>query len=241
MDVRGWWLILKDHFRREFTRQEDVLPSLKGRIGIWEDCTKDEPVLGLWKKDLPLHMCWFCAFGNSVVDRLPGQPSWCWTSIPQRRKVIIVHVALDDVSPKDVVWQADVNAIDIQWEGQPFVSRVKKAAVSLSRAKATKGDFHQASHYLLDNKEEKEFQRPEAVEIFPLVITKHYGTDITDRTQLHMHALLLERVNIANGQVKYYRKGYGRFLSRFDYTLDTDARIEDVIQGMETTDTKEIL
>jgi hypothetical protein len=152
----------------------------------------------------------------SILDRVPGQTSWCWTSVPQRRRKIIQHASLDHVSSEDIVWKIAIKAVDIQWVGRPFVSRLKHAGVALYRARATKGDFWQAVLYVLDNEEENEFKRLEAVEIVPLIITKPGNTQQPAR--FHMRSLLLERINLADGQAKYRRKGYADFISTSDCT-----------------------
>lgn len=243
MDVRGWWRILGDHFGRRFTNPEDTLPSLAGLIDIWQRCTSDEPVLGLWKKDLPFHMCWFAT--DPILNRVSGQPSWCWTSVPQRWRPILRHASTNYVEVEDVVWQTAIKAIDVQWEGRPFVSRVRHTRLSLSRVRVTRGAFYQAVIYVLDNEEEKQFKRPEAVEILPLVIAKPSNSktkQLGRPPRFHLHSLLLERINLANGRAKYRRKGYANFLSSPDYSdSDVDKRVEEIVGGIEDIDIIEIV
>jgi hypothetical protein len=66
--VPMWWDILRDFFQREFTKTEDTLPSLAGLIDIWQIHSNDTPVLGMWKNDLPFHLCWFSGPSCSIVD-----------------------------------------------------------------------------------------------------------------------------------------------------------------------------
>jgi hypothetical protein len=240
--VPVWWDILRDFFQREFTKPEDTLPSLAGLIDIWQSHTNDTPILGMWKNDLPFHMCWFPEPSCSIVDRLHGQPSWCWTSIPQKDRAIVRHASLDHANPADVVWQAAIGPIDIQWEGRPFVSYLKHARLSLYQVQATKGAFYQAMSYLLDNEEEKQFKRPEAVKIIPLIITKPTRTTHPDGARFHMHSLLLERINLADGQVKHRRKGYADFVSSSDCNdSDINERVDEIVGGIEVIDIIEMI
>ncbi|RYP42454.1 hypothetical protein DL767_000142 [Monosporascus sp. MG133] len=92
--------------------------------------------------------------------------------------------------------------------------------------------------YLLDKEEEKEFARPEAVEIIPLIITKPNRTKQPGGARFHMHSLLLERINQTDGQAKYRRKGYADFISSSDCTdSDINERVEEIIGGIEVIDT----
>ncbi|KAJ9654710.1 hypothetical protein H2198_006300 [Neophaeococcomyces mojaviensis] len=242
MEVRVWWDILRNLFRRNFTKLEDTLPSLVGLMYLWQGYTNDEPVLGLWKKDLPFHMCWFFGSSLSVVDRVRGQPSWCWTSVPQEHRGIIEHISLDYVVSEDIVWQAVVEVVNIQWEGRPFVSHFQHADLSLNRVRATKGAFYQAKSYMLDNKEEKEFMRPEALEIVPLIIIKPSCTEQPGEARFRMHSLLVERINLTGKQAKYRRKGHAEFLSLSDCAdSEIEERVDEIIGGIETIDVIEVI
>ncbi|RFU32519.1 hypothetical protein B7463_g3829, partial [Scytalidium lignicola] len=243
-EVHLWWDILRDFFQRKFTKSEDTLPSLAGLIDIWRGYTNDDSVLGLWKKDLPFHLCWFVGSSLSIVDRVPAQPSWCWTSVSQANRPILQHASWDYVSSEDVVWQAGIKNVDIQWEGRPLLSRPKRATLSLYRVRATRGALYQAISYLLDNEEEKEFKHPETVQIIPLIITKPSSATSkrTGGARFHMHSLLLERINLIDGQVRYRRKGYADFVSRLDCKdSDIDARVKEIISGIEEIDIIDIV
>lgn len=240
--VYVWWDILGDFLKREFTKPEDTLPSLVGVIDLWKSYTGDTPILGMWQKDLPFHMCWFPEHSCSIVDRLYGQPSWCWTSVPQKDRVNVCHASSDYVNRADVVWQAAIGPIDIQWKGRPFVSHLKHARLSLYQVRATKGAFNQAMSYVLDNKEEKQFRAPETVKILPLIITKPTLTTRPGGARFHMHSLLLECVNLADGQVKHRRKGYAEFVSSSDCNeSNINEGVEEIVGGIEVIDTIEMI
>ncbi|KAL1591738.1 hypothetical protein SLS60_011737 [Paraconiothyrium brasiliense] len=237
MDKHVWWHILKDFFKRVFTKPEDTLPSLAGLIDVWKEHTGDDPVLGLWRKDLPFHMCWFFGPAFSIGDRVRGQPSWCWTTVPQSNRAILRHASCNIARSAEIIWQAAIRAIDIQWEGRPFVSRLKHARLSIYRVRATKGAFNQAISYLWDDKEEYGSRKAEAVEVLPLIITKSVDEDQTEGDRFHMHALLLEPSHMANGHAGYRRKGYADFISSSDYVdTDIDQQADEIIGGIEVID-----
>jgi hypothetical protein len=127
-------------------------------------------------------------------------------------------------------------------EGRPFVSRLKHTRLSLYQVQATKGGFYQAMSYLLDNEEEKQFKRPEAVKIITLIITIPTRTTHGDGARFHMHSLLLESINLADRQVKHRRKGYADFLSSSDCTdSDINEKVDEIIGGIEVIDIIELI
>ncbi|KAI0514662.1 heterokaryon incompatibility protein-domain-containing protein [Xylaria bambusicola] len=236
-DVDMWWSILRAFFQRQFTKSDDVLPSLAGVISLWQWHTNDEPILGMWKKDLPFHMCWF--FGNSlsVVDRVPGQPSWSWTSVPQGQKIDINHVSFIQDLSEHVIWQASIEAVDIKWVALPFVSPLRHASLSLRRVQVTKGNFYQAMTYRLDNKEENNFYKQGDLEILPLFIAIPHYTQKIDDGRFHMCSLLLEHIDLGDGQTRYRRKGYAEFLSWPKYSeSEIHERAAEIISSIKETD-----
>ncbi|KAJ4292389.1 hypothetical protein N0V90_009051 [Kalmusia sp. IMI 367209] len=160
----------------------------------------------------------------------------CNNNSPRGRAVIQHAIWGNYADPRDVVWQADIEAVDIQWEKRPLVSGLEHAELSLYRVRATKGASHRAVFYYLDN-EEKQFMKPEAVELIPLVITKPSSSALRGNARLHMHTLLAERIYSSDRQVKFRRKGYADFVSSSDCnSSEIDESVEDIISGIEVVD-----
>jgi hypothetical protein len=154
MNVHEWRHNLRDFFRREFTRPEDILPALAGLIDIWQRYTNDYLVLGLSLEDLPIHLFWFSGPSFSIIDRVPGQPSWCWTSVPQRDRAIIQHASLDYTGRATTVGkQLSQPSIYSGKAAFCFATQVCRAFTMASAG--DKGAFYQAMPYLLDNEEER--------------------------------------------------------------------------------------
>ncbi|PVI02305.1 HET-domain-containing protein [Periconia macrospinosa] len=233
MHMHAWWAILGDFFQREFTKLEDTLPSLAGLINVWQEYTCDQPMVGLWKSNLPFHMCWYVCSGVSGIDRVPQQPSWCWTSIPQEFRGMIRHASADITSSEEIVWQAEIEAVDIEWERRPYVSSLQHAKISLYRGRATRGAFTRTILYNFEHEKGVRYQIPDGLERIPLVIAKHSRQNNSRKAQFRMYTLLGKRIN--PGQ--YRRKGYEVFVSSSDYTDANIKRgIKEIIDGIKVID-----
>ncbi|PVH94524.1 HET-domain-containing protein, partial [Periconia macrospinosa] len=58
LSSKTWWAIVVEHWSRSLTFPQDSLPSLEGMKNFYQKITGDESVLGLWKKNLPVHLSW---------------------------------------------------------------------------------------------------------------------------------------------------------------------------------------
>lgn len=83
----NWWMLMRDHSSRALTFPKDSLPSLAGTVALWQRLAGDEPVLGMWKKELPVHLSWLTRSQWEVQSQDLTMPSWTWFAIqPQSRK-----------------------------------------------------------------------------------------------------------------------------------------------------------
>ena len=83
----GWHKLISSYSVRRLTYESDRLPALSGvaaKISAW---TQSDYLAGLWKKNLPLDLCWSIGYQISCasVPRVaPSQyiaPSWAWPSV----------------------------------------------------------------------------------------------------------------------------------------------------------------
>ncbi|KAH7110580.1 heterokaryon incompatibility protein-domain-containing protein [Dendryphion nanum] len=185
--VQSWWDILSGFFSRDFTKSTDSLPSLAGLIQFWQSASGDVPIVGLWKQDLVLHLCWYLPHASG--PRVPQQPTWCWTSIELIARPDIQHISSDiDFDPADIIWKAAITDIDIEWEGLPFVSCLKHARLSVSRT--------QVSGWDIDDVMERDCESRAIItcgtgaeSIVPLFVRRREGV-------VYLHGLLVKRVEI---------------------------------------------
>lgn len=81
-----WWTWVLEHSSRKLTNPNDDLPSLAGAVDFYRRLSGDEPVVGLWLKEIAFHLSWQVITTDKVPSREPGQPSWSWTSIPHAHR-----------------------------------------------------------------------------------------------------------------------------------------------------------
>ena len=145
-----WWMWMMNHSSRSLTFYDDSLPSLAGIAALYCRLTGEEMVGWMPKEDLPLHLSWHsggATWASSAQDE--RQPSWSWTVVrPQDRGMILTKNFNQDYiggffpsfahmpfvgSRIDVFWKAHVDEIDISWAGQPMVSQLVSASLTLRR------------------------------------------------------------------------------------------------------------
>lgn len=131
---RRWWNWIRDYSDRDIGRPSDRYAAFAGVVRLLQDITDDEPVVGLWKKNLPLHLAWnaFPEHGErKALFSVPETrfPTWTWMTFPHNS--VILHspnVEWDDlerkvgVLDKGIVYQAETVSVDIQWTGEPLTS-----------------------------------------------------------------------------------------------------------------------
>ena len=83
----GWHILISGYSVRQLTYESDRLPALSGvaaKISAW---TQSDYLAGLWKKNLPLDLCWstYHQISPAPVPQVsPSEyiaPSWAWPSV----------------------------------------------------------------------------------------------------------------------------------------------------------------
>jgi hypothetical protein len=110
-----WWTWVNDFSQRHLTFARDKYAALAGITRLYQEIACDEPVLGLWKRDLPLHLLWtVLALPGSVFEE--RRPSCTWMSYSHHSPHSVVNTEvllctnLDDRtnSSLQVLYQASV-------------------------------------------------------------------------------------------------------------------------------------
>ncbi|KAK3171912.1 hypothetical protein OEA41_003996 [Lepraria neglecta] len=81
---RIWMNTVNDYTGRNLTRSEDKLVAISGLAKQVHTsfAIPDEYVVGLWKRNLLLHMQWRLRYGHQTIRPKPYRaPSWSWASV----------------------------------------------------------------------------------------------------------------------------------------------------------------
>lgn len=128
---QGWEVMVKDYSRRRFSSMQDRVYALAGVISRFQDVYKDEPLAGLWRKDLAAGLLWFVQKPSEgpVLPELSDVPSWSWMSV--RGQVQYGSIQRDHTT------RTHLEAIEpgqdpvITWSGTPLTSKIDSAVLHL--------------------------------------------------------------------------------------------------------------
>jgi hypothetical protein len=140
-----WNEWMRDYFAREFSVKQDRLPALAGATALYQKITGDVPVIGMWKRHLPLQLGWRvrCLRLNDSQLKPPryGQkdasfPSWSFFSIKHHGAVELRTSRRQANSEYmfdfecDPVWEAGILDIQVTWTGKPLVSALREGIIT---------------------------------------------------------------------------------------------------------------
>jgi hypothetical protein len=84
-----WWDWVGDYMERNLTHPSDQYAAFARVTKLHQEITSDEPVLGMWKEHLPMHLTWGAsALGdtkkttNRITLTSARYPSWTWMTYP---------------------------------------------------------------------------------------------------------------------------------------------------------------
>ncbi|CAI6339481.1 unnamed protein product [Periconia digitata] len=118
-----WWSWVKQYMERDLSRPEkDHYAAFAGITNHYRNLTGDEPVLGLWKRDLPIHLSWESSkvsrYEWTVSPRKPRCPSWTWITYPhgsvhlERRQDLNLFECIDSPQGFKIYYEAQVIMIE---------------------------------------------------------------------------------------------------------------------------------
>lgn len=138
---QDWWTAVQDYTRRRLGRPSDRYAAFAGAVRMFQDISNDEPVVGLWRRNLHLHLCWdvsldtssFTANDESMARATKikvRRPSWTWMSYPQNG--FMIHgpslnwnrfaSCADEAANIRITYQAEIVHVNVHWSGEPLIS-----------------------------------------------------------------------------------------------------------------------
>jgi hypothetical protein len=117
----AWWNLAMSYSTLELSYPEDGLPALAGIIRFHAAKLNDIPLLGLWNKSLARDLAWRCE--EEQASTLPGIPTWTLLSCPGEIEEPITIIPDNN--------ELLVDTWDIDWEGDEYVSRLKKSTLKV--------------------------------------------------------------------------------------------------------------
>ncbi|PVI02943.1 HET-domain-containing protein [Periconia macrospinosa] len=120
----SWQVSMKEYSARNITMSTDKLAALAGITEMFKNAVGDDPLVGLWKKDIGRGLMWGVPIGrhgmvdSQVVEKL-NVPSWSWTKI--RGEV--------DLSVADTELVVEIEDARVEWNGLPMTSSIHHACI----------------------------------------------------------------------------------------------------------------
>ncbi|KJK79203.1 hypothetical protein H634G_05443 [Metarhizium anisopliae BRIP 53293] len=161
-----------------------------------------EFVSGLWLPDLHHGLLWECQFSGSKVQRIPGFPSWSWTSV-------LCAVEWDE-RQKPRSWASKLHAVLLDGERK---SRVKPEAELIALATSEGGTF--SMELLRNSTEDLIYSPPKLFDIDNCFVSLHMRAKIMQvlvRGRLR-NALDAEIISATSGHHKKSNKSAWRAVS----------------------------
>lgn len=135
---RLWWSWIDDYTRRALTKSSDKYAAFAGATRLYQEISGDEPIVGLWKRNLVIHLSWRMLatelWKGSIELRVP---SWTWMTIPYDNNLLVMPPAYveqlspDDTNELEVVYLASVINTRVRWGGEPLVSQPEACSITL--------------------------------------------------------------------------------------------------------------
>ncbi|EUC47822.1 hypothetical protein COCMIDRAFT_89228 [Bipolaris oryzae ATCC 44560] len=131
---RNWWHCVADYMKRSLTHTSDQYAALAGIVQFHQDIAGNRPIVGLWERDLALHLAWKVYHDPrehkiTPLKRANCRPSWTWMSFPHGS--VTINPPIDwtqlifekpRVGDLGIVYQAKILNTDIKWSGEPLTS-----------------------------------------------------------------------------------------------------------------------
>jgi Heterokaryon incompatibility protein (HET) len=124
-----WWSTVTDYTKRQLTYPSDNMAAFSGITKFFAAMSADEPVLGLWRANLPYHLAWHASAAEHAAQRSARAPSWSWFSLGHAQATVERAPHLD--RRLRFAHVAEVRAVDVAWSGEPLTSAVVRGAVAL--------------------------------------------------------------------------------------------------------------
>ncbi|KAJ4292438.1 hypothetical protein N0V90_009100 [Kalmusia sp. IMI 367209] len=226
---RRWWSWVGEYRSRSLTNIDDQYAAFAGVTRLYQEMTSDQPILGMWKKNLAIHLAW-SILGPPLRTPLKQarSPSWSWMTLPlgtfspsniwrfefnnfvkmkwERERSTLL--------PAHLHYEAELIDYDVQWKGAPLVSTASSGTlrmrgrldrVALNRIKGSKIDENKTEFdpYYLDKDYALEKYTDRLFDMFVLFAYEQESS-FGNTQELSMACLILEA---CDGEVQYRRIG----------------------------------
>jgi len=125
---RKWHHIIQNYSWRKLKYSKDKLAALAGVITAYQKLTRDVPLLGLWKSNLPSDLLWSSHGFQPRTDLELGVPSWSWAAGNGP-----VYYSGHNFNPDlyETKTEMEVIRTSISWKGIPLTSPVLSARLEV--------------------------------------------------------------------------------------------------------------
>jgi len=130
-----YWKWAARYMIRNLSYPSDQYAAFAGVTRHYQELSGNEPLIGLWREHLPLHLAWTCR--KTVRDeKVPAtvdnitllleyyarRPSWTWMTYPHNAINVQYPGAINLTEPPIVVYSAEILQTNISWSGEPLTS-----------------------------------------------------------------------------------------------------------------------
>jgi hypothetical protein len=143
-----WWQWVPDYHSRQLSRLSDRLPAFAGITRLYQEKTGDTPVIGLWQKDLHIHLTWALKECKMLGHEGPqrNKPTWSWIGLGNAHidpPIMFRH----EFGSRKSTNLADIVNVDISWSGHTLTSATDRAVITIRgeilRWKIKRNEFSQ--------------------------------------------------------------------------------------------------
>jgi hypothetical protein len=125
---RCWEQIAMQYSARSITFVADRLPALAGLTEHFQELLVDEALIGLWRDDVAICLCWQVRETGQRGNIIPELPSWSWTCVLGE----VSYFEDSFTRLYDRVPRIRFDSADIKWASIPMTSRLQKAQLSVT-------------------------------------------------------------------------------------------------------------
>lgn len=129
---QSWWFWVHDYMSRNLSVASDQYAAFAGVVRLHQQKYDDEPVVGLWRRNLALHLAWTVyrdeyEHKQDLIAHELRRPSWTWMSFKHGSVAIFSpnlewHNLSEHVRDATIIYQAETVDVDVRWSGEPLTS-----------------------------------------------------------------------------------------------------------------------
>ncbi|KAF2833836.1 HET-domain-containing protein [Ophiobolus disseminans] len=130
-----WWEWVRSYTSRRLTYPSDQYAAFVGLVRLFQEMSGNEPLVGLWREDLHVHLAWECGkipihvdwrtsreYDQPLMQHNPRKPSWTWMTYPHQTAEIRHFTTTRTRKPPMLIYNAELLRTNVTWSGQPLMS-----------------------------------------------------------------------------------------------------------------------